>query len=70
MDWQILKQLCNSPTVSRKLTLLRESTQKGNENSLIEHYAMSLNIMELFQNLLYDGVLIPTIIPFDNESGY
>ena len=43
MAWQIPKQLCNNPTVSRELTLLRESTPKGNESSLIEHYAMSLN---------------------------
>ena len=40
MAWQILKQFCNSHTVSRELTLLRESTQKGNESSLIEHRAM------------------------------
>ena len=30
-------------TVSRELTLLRESTQKGNESSPIEHHALSLN---------------------------
>ncbi len=41
MTWQI--QFCNCLTVSRELTLLRESTQKENESSLIEHHAMSVN---------------------------
>ena len=43
MACQILIQVCNSLTVSRELTLLRESTLKGNESSLIKHHPMSLS---------------------------
>ena len=57
MAWKILKQLCKHHTVNRELTLLMETIQKGNENSLIEHHAISLNKWGP-----YYAALIPTII--------
>ncbi len=47
MTWQVLRQLCNRPEESRKLTLLRESIQKGKESSLVKHHVMPFNNTEI-----------------------
>ena len=52
MAWQVLKQH-NRLRGSRELTLLRESTQKGKESSLIKHHVMSFNKIELLYKKMY-----------------